>query len=182
VKDGKEADSDEDVPGLEHPDKKLNKGEKKCRKALEKIGMKKVTGITRVTLKKRDGIVFAINDPEVLKSSTNENSFVVFGELKLEDHNQNQAKEAVQQFKNAEKPTTAAPTATAAPTEEIKKEDEKVEENVHVTEEEPLSEEGLTVMHIDMVMQHANCTRNQAIRALKEANDDMVNAIMRLTK
>jgi nascent polypeptide-associated complex subunit alpha len=71
----------------------LNRGEKKCRKALMKLGMKQVTGITRVTLKKRDGLIFVINDPEVLKNSANDNSFAVFGELKLEDPNQKIAKE-----------------------------------------------------------------------------------------
>lgn len=79
------------MPNLESQDeasKKLNRGEKKCRKALLKLGMKQMTGITRVTLKKRDGLIFVINDPEVLKSTTNENSFAVFGELKLEDPTQ----------------------------------------------------------------------------------------------
>jgi nascent polypeptide-associated complex subunit alpha len=52
-----------------------------------KLGMKQMTGITRVALKKRDGLIFVINDPEVLKSGTNENSFAIFGELKLEDPN-----------------------------------------------------------------------------------------------
>ena len=47
---------------------------------------------------------------------------------------------------------------------------------------EPLSEEGLTPMHIDMVMQNAGCSRNAAIKALRETNNDMVSAIMHLTK
>lgn len=49
--------------------------------------MKQVSGINRVTLKKRDGLIFVINDPEVLKNGTNDNSYAVFGELKLEDPN-----------------------------------------------------------------------------------------------
>jgi len=73
---------------LAEESKKLNRGEKKCRKALLKLGMKQLTGITRVALKKRDGLIFVINDPEVLKSGTNENSYAIFGELKLEDPNQ----------------------------------------------------------------------------------------------
>ena len=61
---------------------KLNRGEKKCRKALTKLGMKQFAGITRVTIKKRDGFIFMINDPEVLISGDNGNQFVCFGELK----------------------------------------------------------------------------------------------------
>jgi hypothetical protein len=44
-----------------------------------------MTGINRVTLKKRDGLIFTIDDPEVLKSGANDNSYAIFGELKLDD-------------------------------------------------------------------------------------------------
>lgn len=62
----------------------MNRNEKKCRKALMKVGMKQLSGITRITLKKRDGLIFVIDDPEVLNI---DNSYAVFGELKLEDFN-----------------------------------------------------------------------------------------------
>ena len=45
-----------------------------------------------------------------------------------------------------------------------------------------LPEDGLTAEHITMVMQHANCSRNTAVKALRDANDDMVAAVMKLTK
>jgi nascent polypeptide-associated complex subunit alpha len=149
--------------------KKLNRGEKKCRKSLLKLGMKQLTGITRVALKKRDGLIFVINDPEVLKSGTNENSYAIFGELKLEDPNSRLAQKEARNFAKDIKATEAT---TAA-----KEEDKKAA----VDDSQPLSEEGLTPSHIDMVMQHTNCTRNAAIRALKETNDDMVQAVMKLT-
>lgn len=64
----------EEMPALENQDgAKLNRGEKKCRKALTKLGMKQFAGITRVTIKKRDGFIFMINDPEVLISGDNGN-------------------------------------------------------------------------------------------------------------
>ena len=44
--------------------------------------------------------------------------------------------------------------------------------------EPPLSEEGITPNHITMVMEHANCTRREAILALRETKDDMINAVM----
>ena len=156
---------------LAEEQKKLNRGEKKCRKALLKLGMKQLTGITRVALRKRDGLIFVINDPEVLKSGSNETSYAIFGELKLEDPNTRLTQTEAKKFaEGATVPTAAA--ATTAPKEEVKAEDDSV----------PLNEEGLTANHIDMVMQHANCTRNAAIRALREANDDMVAAVMKLTQ
>jgi len=32
-----------------------------------------------------------------------------------------------------------------------------------------------------MVMDHTNCTHNEAIKVLRETNDDMVQAVMKLT-
>ena len=162
---------EEEMPDLENQgdDKKLNRGEKKCRKALLKLGMKQLTGITRVSLKKRDGLIFVINDPEVLKSSENEQSFAIFGELRLEDPNARMSQEQAKKF--TEKPAGEVKPAAA------KEEDKKATDD-----SAPLSEEGLTAQHIDMVMQHAACSRNAAIRALREANDDMVSAVMKLTQ
>merc|ERR1712242_503685 len=82
-------EEEEEMPALENQEgPKLNRGEKKCRKALTKLGMKAFGGITRVTIKKRDGFIFMINDPEVLISGDNGNQFVCFGELKYDDPNQ----------------------------------------------------------------------------------------------
>ena len=39
---------------------------------------------------------------------------------------------------------------------------------------ENLSEDGLTPEYILMIMEHTNCSRNQAIKALRQNNDDMV--------
>ena len=160
---------EEEMPDLENQgdDKKLNRGEKKCRKALLKLGMKQLTGITRVSLRKRDGLIFVINDPEVLKSTENNQSFAIFGELRLEDPNSRMSQQEAKKF--TDKPSVEAKPAAKA---DDKAEDDSV----------ALPEDGLTVQHIDMVMQHANCSRNKAIRALREANDDMVAAVMKLTQ
>ena len=84
----KAEEEEEEMPELEAQDAggdgNFNRNEKKCRKQLKKVGMKDLTGITRVTLKKRDGLIFVIDDPQVLNL---ENSYAIFGELKLEDLN-----------------------------------------------------------------------------------------------
>ena len=67
-------------------------------------------------------MIFVINDPEVLKNSSNDNSYAVFGELKLEDPNSKVAKEEVKNFaKEPVKPTEKA--------QESKEEDKKVEDD-----------------------------------------------------
>eukprot|EP00826_Nyctotherus_ovalis_P032148 TRINITY_DN2595_c0_g1_i1.p1 TRINITY_DN2595_c0_g1~~TRINITY_DN2595_c0_g1_i1.p1 ORF type:complete len:223 (+),score=104.91 TRINITY_DN2595_c0_g1_i1:199-867(+) len=182
---GKKEDSDdEDAPELVKQDggkeggkadHKANKGEKKCRKALIKLGMKPVTGITRVTLKKSGDVIFAISNPEVLKSATSDNCYVVFGQMAYEDPNSPGILNAASEFTKPEE-SKAEEKKEEAKTEaaEVKKEPEE-------DEGEPESEEGLTASNIEVVMSHTKCSRNKAIRALRETNDDMVNAILKLT-
>jgi nascent polypeptide-associated complex subunit alpha len=163
---------EEEMPKLEgQEDPKLNRGEKKARKALVKIGMKPVNGVTRVTLKKRDGLIFVIAEPEVLRSDDGK-SFVVFGELKLEDPNMRMQQAEAKKFQDNQ-----AAAAQAQYTNNAKKEAAKPSAPADV----PLSEEGLTANHIDLVMEHAQCSRNEAIKALHESKDDMINAVMKLT-
>ena len=45
--------------------KKQNRAEKKARKAVQKLGMKGVSGIVRVTVKKSKNILFVISKPVV---------------------------------------------------------------------------------------------------------------------
>ena len=178
----KEAEGDNEMPELENQpgeERKFTKAEKKARKALAKIGLKSLSGITRVTLKRRDGIVFVIANPDVQQSTTNENSFVILGELKMDEP----------RMDNFAPPQMPGATPEGDSKEEGKKETAKADKSAKVEEvpddgddDEELDEEGLTPMHIDMVMQNAGCTRKQAVKALRETNNDMVNAIMHLTK
>ena len=45
-----------------------NRNEKKARKAIGKLGLKHVEGITRVTLRRPKNILFVISQPDVYKS------------------------------------------------------------------------------------------------------------------
>ena len=169
--------------------KKLNRAEKKCKKALIKMGLKSITGITRVSVKRRDGLIFIIQDPEVFKSPTAEgtkDSYVILGEMKMDEpkiddsalkrggdhHGHDHHGHDHHGHDHSHKEEGKISEVASAPKEAA----------TVVEDTEPLSEEGLNPMHIEMVMQNANCTRNQAIKALRETNDDMVSAIMHLTK
>merc|ERR1712217_617600 len=85
-------DTDEDMPNLEAADgdgkkdegAKQNRSEKKSRKAVQKLGMKPVQGIVRVTVKKSKNILFVISKPDVHKAPSSD-TYVVFGEAKIED-------------------------------------------------------------------------------------------------
>jgi len=101
---GTESDSDDDVPMLEDAeDEQTNKAdafsaagiqeeptsktkqsrtEKKARKSMQRLGLKQVTGVTRVTIRKTKNILFVIKKPDVYKSPTGD-TFIVFGEAKV---------------------------------------------------------------------------------------------------
>merc|ERR1711957_553036 len=76
---------------------KQNRAEKKSRKAVAKLGMKPVPGIVRVTVKKSKNILFVIASPDVHKAA-NSDTYIVFGEAKIEDLGAQAQAAAAQQF------------------------------------------------------------------------------------
>merc|ERR1719387_1294249 len=76
---------------------KQNRQEKKSRKAVAKLGMKPVPGIVRVTVKKSKNILFVISKPDVHKSPASD-TYIVFGEAKIEDLSAQAQANAAQQF------------------------------------------------------------------------------------
>merc|ERR1711957_240171 len=69
-------------------------------KAIQKLGMKPVPGIIRVTVKKSKNILFVISSPDVHKAP-NSDTYIVFGEAKIEDLSAQAQASAAQQFTNA---------------------------------------------------------------------------------
>ncbi|KAL2158393.1 hypothetical protein VTH06DRAFT_4441 [Thermothelomyces fergusii] len=148
-----------------------SRNEKKARKAIEKLHLTRVPGITRVTLRRPKNILFVINNPEVYKSP-NSNTYIVFGEAKIEDLNLTAQAAAAQQL--------ASQTAEhdhAGHTHEQKQEPAKEEED----DGEEVDEEGIEEKDIELVMTQANVSRKKAVKALKENDNDIVNSIMALS-
>lgn len=146
---------------------KHSRAEKKSRKALQKLGLKLVTGISRVTVKKSKNILFVIAKPEVYKSPTD--TYVIFGEAKIEDLSAMAQHSALDRLKM---PEVKMPTQEVAETSEAAAEEE---------EEGEVDETGLEESDIALVMQQAVVSRPKAVRALKASDGDIVNAIMELT-
>jgi len=157
---------------------KQNRSEKKARKAMQKLGMKPVPGIVRVTVKKAKNILFVITKPEVLKSPASD-TYIIFGEAKIEDINaaaQAQA-QAAEQFKA---PKGAMPTLAEA--------DEEMPELVPsekpsagaADDGAPVDETGLDADEIKTIMQQANCSRSAAVKALRK-HGNIVDAILEIT-
>uniref|UniRef100_A0A674ER65 Nascent polypeptide-associated complex subunit alpha n=1 Tax=Salmo trutta TaxID=8032 RepID=A0A674ER65_SALTR len=184
---GTESDSDESVPDLEEHDSaqtqqaqlaaaaeideepvskaKQSRSEKKARKAMSKLGLRQVTGVTRVTIRKSKNILFVITKPDVYKSPASD-TYIVFGEAKIEDLSQQAQLAAAEKFKVQGEAVSNVQENTQTPTVQEESEEEEVDET------------GVEVKDIELVMSQANVSRAKAVRALKNNNNDIVNAIM----
>ncbi|KAJ5611863.1 nascent polypeptide-associated complex (NAC) subunit [Penicillium herquei] len=162
-----------------------SRGEKKARKAIAKLGLKHVPGITRVTLRRPKNILFVVNQPDVYRSP-NTNTWIIFGEAKIEDLNAQAQASAAQQLAAAEAAGEHAHDHDhehdhdhdhgkgKAPEVEAKKEEEE-------DDGEPVDESGLEAKDIDLVMAQASVSRKKAVKALRENDNDIVNSIMALS-
>ncbi|KAH7361226.1 NAC domain-containing protein [Pyrenochaeta sp. MPI-SDFR-AT-0127] len=160
-----------------------SRNEKKARKAIAKLGLKHIDGITRVTLRRPKNILFVINQPDVYKSPSS-NTWIIFGEAKIEDLNSQAQASAAQQLAQAE---AASHDHSGHDHDhdhgkgkgkavEEKKEDEEEEDD-----DEEVDDSGLEAKDIELVMQQASVSRNKAVKALKENDNDIVNSIMALS-
>ncbi|KAK8560946.1 hypothetical protein V6N13_026381 [Hibiscus sabdariffa] len=156
--DDDEDDKEDDAQGADG-NSKQSRSEKKSRKAMLKLGMKPVTGI-----------LFFISKPDVFKSPNSE-TYVIFGEAKIEDLSSQLQTQAAQKFKMPDMSSVMAKTDTSvsaagAPADE---------------EEEEIDETGVEPRDIELVMTQAGVSRSKAVKALKTNNGDIVSAIMELT-
>merc|ERR1712226_1261798 len=176
-------ESDDDIPELEDPGVnttlekgggetgekkgKQNRSEKKARKAMQKLGMKQVPGIVRVTVKKAKNILFVISKPDVFKSPASD-TYIIFGEAKIEDINSQQQVAAAEQSRDDGGVGELAKASKATVEEPSDDDDEDVDES------------GLDATEITTVMQQANCSKSKAVKALRK-HKNIVDAILALT-
>merc|ERR1712230_226341 len=176
--DSDEESTDDDMPDMEEGEGESgNKGkqcraEKKSRKAMQKLGMKPVGGIIRVTVKKSKNILFVIKEPDVFKTSADNPkspaTYVVFGKAEIEDLSAQATSAAVEQFKA---PTSMEVGGDDAPKNEILDADDDGDEDPGDLDEND----------IELVVKQAGVSKAKAIKALKQNDNDVVNAIMALS-
>ncbi|KAL2921633.1 Nascent polypeptide-associated complex subunit alpha-like protein 2 [Bienertia sinuspersici] len=150
------------------PIEEESRSEKKSRKAMLKLGLKPVSGVSRVTIKRAKNILFFISKPDVFKSPNSE-TYVIFGEAKIEDLSSQLQTQAAQQFKLPDMSSMMAKSEASAATAAAQEEEEEVDET------------GVQPGDIDLVMTQAGVSRGKAVKALKAHDNDIVGAIMELT-
>merc|ERR1711998_29205 len=163
----------EDAEGGESSGKgKQSRSEKKSMKAMAKLGMKPVPGIIRVTVKKSKNILFVIKEPDVFKTSSDNPkapaTYIVFGKAEIEDLSAQATSAAVEQFK--------APGAGLEVPEDVPK-----LETVEGDDDGDEDAGDLDENDIELVVKQAGVTKAKAIKALKQNDNDVVNAIMALS-
>merc|ERR1711956_197533 len=141
---------------------KQSRGEKKARKIMSKLGLKQVAGVSRVTIRKSKNILFVINKPDVYKNPSSD-TYIVFGEAKIEDLSQQAQMEAANKFKAAEVPQV--PDAGVAAAQAVAEDDD----------DEEVEADGVEEKDIELVMSQANVSRGKAVKALKNNTNDIVN-------
>ncbi|KAJ1271132.1 hypothetical protein BS78_06G105500 [Paspalum vaginatum] len=167
--DEEEEEEDDELDGQEGDASgrsKQSRSEKKSRKAMLKLGMKPITGVSRVTVKKSKNMLFVISKPDVFKSP-NSDTYVIFGEAKIEDLSSQLQTQAAEQFKAPDLSQMIQKPETSG----LGQEDN----------EEEVDETGVEPKDIELVMTQASVSRPKAVKALKSAGGDIVSAIMELT-
>lgn len=111
-------------------------------------------------------ILFVISNPDVFKSPASD-TYIIFGEAKIEDLSAQAQTAAANQFNLNNEPETIEEKPDGAIIEE--------------EEEEELDEGDLNPKDIELVMTQAAVSKAKAIRALQKSSGDIVSAIMELT-
>merc|ERR1711990_848121 len=176
--DSDDESTDDDMPEMEDGDGeaggkgKQSRSEKKSRKAMQKLGMKPVPGIIRVTVKKSKNILFVIKEPDVFKTSSDNPkapaTYVVFGKAEIEDLSARATSAAVEQFKA---PGAGLDVGGDEPKAVIDDADDDGDEDAGDLDEND----------IELVVKQAGVSKAKAIKALKQNDNDVVNAIMALS-
>jgi len=159
---------------------KQSRSEKKARKVMSKLGLKQVTGVNRVAIRKSKNILFVINKPDVYKSPASD-TYIVFGEAKIEDLSQKAQMAAAEKFKAPDGGPGSGLGPEAVPGAGLNQTAASAPIAEESEDEEEIDESGVESKDIELVMSQANVSRGKAVRALKNNNNDIVNAIMELT-
>merc|ERR1712224_419638 len=115
-------------------------------------------------------ILFVISKPDVHKSPASD-TYIIFGEAKIEDLSAQAQASAAQQF------TGGADAGAAA----LEKAPEPKVEEADDDDEDEADETGIEPKDIELVMSQVQCSRGKAVAALKANINDIVEAIMQLS-
>ncbi|XP_057538930.1 nascent polypeptide-associated complex subunit alpha-like protein 1 isoform X2 [Amaranthus tricolor] len=141
----------------------ISKSEKKTRKAMRKLGMHPITGVSRVTLRNEKNDLKVISKPVVFMCPTTE-TYIFFGEATKKDISSQLEIQPAQQFKAPDLSNVIF----------------KPDISAMVQDDAKVYEAGLLPKDVEDVMTQAGVTWGEAFTALKANNGDIMDAIMDL--
>nr|XP_018260089.1 nascent polypeptide-associated complex subunit alpha [Kwoniella dejecticola CBS 10117]OBR82247.1 nascent polypeptide-associated complex subunit alpha [Kwoniella dejecticola CBS 10117] len=165
--------------------------ERKARKALEGLGLKKIAGIQRVTLRRPKGVLMVVAQPEVYKAPGSD-CYIIFGEAKLEDPTsaaQLQAQAQLAASSQAAQKAHAQGGFKEGVPQSLEDlmggDDAPALEDADKPAEKPASTEEtgdvkISDEDVNLVVAQTGCTEEKAREALKAEKGDLINAIMRI--
>ena len=107
--------------------------------------------------------------PKRMRRSPASDTYIIFGEAKIEDLSAQAQTAAAEQFKAPEVPKPELANKADKPT---------IEE---IDDGGEVDESGVEPKDVELVMSQAGVSRSKAVKALKTNDGDIVNAIMELT-
>merc|ERR1719491_337493 len=119
-------------------------------------------------MRKAPNVLFVIEKPDVFKAPGSD-TYVVFGEARVEDLSAQAQASAAQQLTAAPQQDSARGVSQSQAPESAEQEGEDVDES------------GVEPKDIELVMAQADVSRARAVKALKANNNDIVEAIMELS-
>ncbi|CAM9587741.1 unnamed protein product, partial [Ectocarpus sp. 6 AP-2014] len=155
----------EAVPPLAH----MNRAERKSRQAVEKLGLRAVKGVFRMTMRTTNGVVFVVKAPDVFRHPRQE-TYVVFGSAET-DGSGSEVRASRPPRSFVPPPKKAAAVAAVVP----------------ASRPDPLAVEsdsisaGLDPADVLTLVSQVGCDSQAAIVALRQAGGDVVNAVLDLT-
>jgi nascent polypeptide-associated complex subunit alpha len=144
---------------------------------MAKLGLKPVLGISRVTMRKTKTIIFVISKPDVYKSPASD-TYIVFGEAKVEDLAHQAQLAAAERLKAQGAVAEAAAAGAQLGATSTQQAAAKPATIAEEEEEGEVDATGLEEKDIEIVVTQANVSRNKAIKALRNSNNDIIAAIM----
>ena len=115
-------------------------------------------------------VLFVISKPDVFKSPNSE-TYVIFGEAKIDDMSSQLQAQAAQRFKMPDVASMIPPNAEAAAVAQEEDQDD----------DDDVDETGVEAKDVELVMTQAGVSKAKATKALKANDGDIVSAIMELT-
>ena len=120
-------------------------------------------------------MMFEITRPDVYKNPTSD-SYIIFGEAKVVDLKSKDA-----ELQQAQRASGGGQRQQSDTNSRLPPSKQSIPQSAPVIGEEDVDETGVDAKDIELVVSQAGCSRGQAVKALKNNECDIVNAIMELT-